>query len=405
MSLAERNEAPERGNGEGPATKRRPNWWRRAIIVVAALVLAFYGGGGWYFASKIQRDALELDPPGPPDYEVEVLGFDGDAIRLSLASGADDLTEEGIRGVSWPGGYGQVGAIESLLDDEVVRAYRPIDGTPAVGEMLDIEGRAFPGDPLAAHGLAFETISYQSDLGPMPAWYVPGDSDAWVILVHGKGAPMNDTLRVFPVLADAGYHILSIAYRNDPIAPEDPSGEYGYGATEWRDVEGAVAYAVEHGAGRVALFGYSMGGGIIASFMSSSSSAGVVDGIVFDAPMLDFSRTVDLGAANTSLPLVGLPVPQSLTNVAKLLAGWRFDIDWGALDYMDEVAGLDIPMLVLHGDDDETVPIETSRELAEKAAGDVRLEEFADTGHIESWNTDPDRYEGLVREFLTGVLG
>ena len=344
-------------------------------------------------------------PPGPPEYEIEVLGIDGDSIRLSLESGEDDLTEAGIRGVSWPDGYGQVGAIESIGDDEVVRSYTAITGTPRVGEMLDIDGRAFPEDPLVAHGLAFETITYPSNLGPMPAWYVPGRSDVWVILVHGKGAPMTDTLRVFPVLADAGYHILAIAYRNDPNAPEDESGEYGYGATEWPDLEDGVEYAVGRGAGSVVLFGYSMGGGIVAAFMSNSPSSGAVDAIVFDAPMLDFSRTVDLGADNTSIPVVGLPVPQSLTNAAKALAAWRFGIDWSGLDYMDEVAALGVPILIMHGDDDETVPIETSREVAEQSPGDVRLEEFANTGHIESWNTDPDRYEGAMREFLAGALG
>ena len=121
--------------------------------------------------------------------------------------------------------------------------------------------------------------------------------------------------------------------------------------------------------------------------------------------MLDFSRTIDLGAENTSIPVVGLPVPQSLTDVAKALAGWRFDNDWDELDYVQDVSSLGVPMPIVHGDDDETVPIESNRGVAEAAPENVRLEEFEDTGHIEAWNADPERYERALREFLAVELG
>ena len=42
--------------------------------------------------------------------------------------------------------------------------------------------------------------------------------------------------RIIPADADTIF-----TYRNDPGAPEDPSGQLHYGATEWRDVEAAAA--------------------------------------------------------------------------------------------------------------------------------------------------------------------
>jgi hypothetical protein len=42
-------------------------------------------------------------------------------------------------------------------------------------------------------------------------------------------------------------------YRNDADVPEDTSWRYQYGRTEWRDLEGAVQHALDHGATGVTL--------------------------------------------------------------------------------------------------------------------------------------------------------
>jgi len=127
--------------------------------------------------------------------------------------------------------------------------------------------------------------------------------------------------------------VLDVAYRNDAGAPLDPSHRYGYGATEWRDLEAAVQYARGHGAQQVVLFGSSMGGSIVASFLEHSASASAVRGVVLDAPALDFRATVDFGATQRSLPL-GLPIPGVLTSVAEWIAGWRYHVEWAAVDYL-----------------------------------------------------------------------
>ena len=387
-----------------PTRSRRRRILRRILIPFLSVLVLFYGGLGWVFSSKIQNDAFALDTPGVPDYEVEVLAVDDDSIRLSLASDNHHLTELGVRGVSWPGGYGQIGPITSQSDDEVTRTYTAVTGTPDPGTLLDIDGYAYPVDPRTVHGLEFETLTFASDIGDMSAWHVPGASDRWVILVHGHTAPQREALRVLPTLAAAGYNAFVINYRNDVGVPQDPSGEYAYGLTEWKDVEAAVAYANQNGAEGIALVGYSMGGGIVTSFMLNSRLAGDVDAVVLDAPMLDFGATVDLGAENTSLPLIGLPLPQSLTNVAKLLAHWRFDIDWGALNYLDQADELATPILIFHGTEDETVPLGTSEKLAEKRADLMQLEIFQGAGHVQSWNVDPARYEQSVSDFLNRHL-
>jgi pimeloyl-ACP methyl ester carboxylesterase len=103
-----------------------------------------------------------------------------------------------------------------------------------------------------------------------------------------------------------------------------------------------------------------MGGGVISAFLQRSELTPYVEALVLDAPMLDFGATVDDNAARE--PLVGpIDVPPTLTTTAKWLASMRYDVDWDALDYLTDTGIFDVPTLVLHGVDDRTIPISTSR--------------------------------------------
>ena len=52
---------------------------------------------------------------------------------------------------------------------------------------------------------------------------------SWVIVVHGNSMSRLDNVRWLPALHEAGYPTLTITYRNDGGAPEDPSGFSGTG--------------------------------------------------------------------------------------------------------------------------------------------------------------------------------
>lgn len=252
-----------------------------------------------------------------------------------------------------------------------------------------------------------EEITYGcgGDAGPAvcPAWYVPGEADTWAILVHGRAASRAEPLHGLAAAERAGMPALDIAYRNDPGAPADPSGFYRYGATEWADLAGAVDHARSKGARRVVLFGFSMGGAIVASYLrhTPDSSRGFVFGVVLDSPMLDLGRTIDYEASQRSLPLLGLPIPSSLVGVAKAIAGKRFGVDWDDLDYVGS-DWLNVPALVFHGDDDGTVPVSTSRAFA-AAADDVTLVVTPGATHVASREVDPAAYDRSLDEFLAGL--
>jgi hypothetical protein len=262
--------------------------------------------------------------------------------------------------------------------------------------MVRVDSFAFPEDPREAFGLDFEEVFYESPLGQFPAWFVEGDDDTWAIMVHGRTANRGEALRMLPTVVEAGLPALVISYRNDEGLPEDPSGYYQYGQTEWADLEGAVRYALEHGARDIVLVGYSMGGGVVANFLYESDLSEVVRGAILDAPMLEFGATVDLGAANRGYPGI-------VSGLAKAFAGFRFDIDWDATNYLDRADELRAPILLFHGDQDTTVPISTSDRLKEMRPDLVEYVTVEGAVHVGAWNKDREVYEAAVSRFLGRV--
>ncbi len=248
-----------------------------------------------------------------------------------------------------------------------------------------------------------EEVSYPSPLGTMDAWYLPAGGTTWVIHVHGKGTTPAEAEPMFAPIQEAGYPQLAITYRNDDLQLQDPSGYYQYGATEWEDVAGAVAYALENGADSVVLNGYSTGGAHVMSFMYRQSLDSVA-GVLLDSPNLDFGETVEHNAAQRELPILPFTVPPTLTAVAKFFTSLRIGVNWQSLDYVEKAASsLRQPVLIHHGTDDKTVPVSESIELTEVQPDLVRLIQVEGADHVGSYDADPAKYVDEVLAFLDEV--
>lgn len=384
----------------GPRSEKRRRWRSIAFIVLAVVVL-LHLGGGFYFADQLRLDAL-VPESGDQVFDTVVAEVGAGTIGLTAVEGEDpDLTAGGIVGLDWKTGYGQLGEVVSEgTDGTVVRSMTRLDGDPPeVGMAADLDGAAFPGNPDRAFGLGYTDVQFATPLGAMNAWEILAPSSLWVIHVHGLGAPKSEALRAVRAIAEEGHPQLVIDYRNDPGEPADPSGYYGYGQSEWEDVAGAVAYAVERGAESVILMGYSTGAAHILSYLYRTPDSRVL-AAVFDSPNIDFEEAVDLGASQRRLPVIPLPLPGTLVWTAKRLSSIRFGIDWKAIDYVSRAEQLNVPVLVFHGSEDDTVPLATSQEFFEARPDLVRLVIVPGAGHVRSWNISPEAYERRLTEFL-----
>ena len=164
----------------------------------------------------------------------------------------------------------------------------------------------------------------------------------------------------------------------------------------------AVTYARDNGADRHVLYGYSMGGAIVTSYLTQSPLRNFTEAAILDSPMLSLEETIEFRAESTRV--FGIPVPGIVTTFAKWISEWRFDVDWEATDYLSDenLTNLHAPMLILHGTNDESVPISTSREMAERRSDIATLVE-TEAGHVRNWNIDPEAFEQIVTNFLAGL--
>jgi pimeloyl-ACP methyl ester carboxylesterase len=375
------------------------------FAAVISLIVAFFVGGGWYLADKIRSEALAVESAAAmPAYDdVQIVEVSSGQVQLRAIGDEPALVKPELYGIAWQGGIGRLGASAAVSGDVVTRPLTVTVGlAPSVGQLAGLDKSFFLGDPRTALGIPVQDVVVEGPLGPLPAWYFPGHGSTFVVGVHGQNGARRDALRVVDIAHRMGFPALAVTYRNDLDVAHDPSGYLRYGQTEWRDLEAALRWSFSHGARRVVLVGQSMGGAIVAAFLVHSVLAPKVARVVLDAPMLDLHAAVDNRANRRGLPMIGR-VPAPLVWTAERIASVRFGVDWSATSYLDNTTWLKVPALVTHGGDDTKVPISISSRLKDLKPSLVRFAEFADAGHLESWNIDRARYTSLLESFLAPV--
>jgi pimeloyl-ACP methyl ester carboxylesterase len=370
-------------------SRRARRWltWSFTITVTIAVVVLL--GATWYYSEQLDSEMLQA-VPWEPEQDVEVIAVGEQTVVLSLTA---ESLRAGRQGLVWDDGYAEIGDVVARNDTQVTRLLLGIvvgDLTPGVAAGID--GMAFL-DP-EHRGVDVSEVIVEGPLGDHPAWRTEGTDDTWVIFVHGKGASPREALRMLPVAVDLGLPGLVITYRNDEGAPETDTKRHAIGSTEWEDLQAAVEYALIEGAEEVVIVGYSMGGSITATFLYESHWEDRVAAIVLDAPLADVGAVVDDEAE-------ALNVPGFVTGWAKALATLRFGLDWGDLDHVDRAEEIEVPVLLFHGDADTTINVDISDAFAEALGDSVIYERVAGAEHVQAWNVAPERYEALVRAFLT----
>ncbi|HZD24197.1 MAG TPA: alpha/beta fold hydrolase [Acidimicrobiia bacterium] len=376
------------------------------IFIITAGILAiglFHLVAGWLFSNKLRQGALDVGPR-PADLGVWVRNVDDERIELEAKEPRQDIGHPGVLGLRWASGYARVGDVIASKGLWVIREFHPgADGLPPVCDSfvddcdpVDLDPFVYtdPGDV----GLEFSEVEYQSPLGSMAAWLLPGGSEgAWAIHCHGWTAERRELIRMLPTFHSRGRTSLVIDYRNDPGMPTDPTGFYRFGLSEWEDLEGAVRYALDHGAHDIVLTGCSTGGALVMRFLERSGLAGHLSGIVLDAPNLILADTVRHG-------LLRVKISRLVREIGMWLADLRWRVDWEATNCVQRAETvLQVPTLVFHGTRDQTVPIATSRQLEARVPGLVTLVEVPAAGHVLSWNADPQSYENHLARFLDSL--
>lgn len=364
-------------------------------------------GAGLYFAR------LLVTPERHRPDNTELLHLHSRSVTLRLDA---ETRVPGRYGLWLDAGRTHIRVGEILQIDEtagtVVRELLSIDfGVPQPGPGR-WNGHFYASGPDVSLGLPTYEVNIPGELGDLPCWVIPGPEGAiggeaprggrWAVLVHGRAATREECLRAVPVLHRLGVTCLIPSYRNDGTAPPSTDGLYGLGLTEWRDIDVAMRYALEAGAGDLTLFGWSMGGGIVLQTLARSQAAPCVDRVVLDGPVIDWSRVITHQARLRRIPPGIGTIAQAL-----LRARWSYGligagepIDIASTRWQHRAAELTHPILLIHSRDDEFVPVEPSIELAVARPDLVRFEPWQHARHVKEWNVDPTRWERVVAGFM-----
>ena len=368
--------------------------WVTALGAVSSVSAAAY------FARRV----LTPDRERPDD--TEVLAVDDHTVTLGITA---DTVVPGRYGLWLDGtdGHCRLGDVVEL-DEERGRVTR---------ELLGVDfGHLTPGfarwnqyyygsPPDRSLGLPTQHVEVLTELGPMPAWLVEAEqpTDRWAILVHGRGARREECLRGIIPLRDSGINVLVPSYRNDPGAPSGPDGRYNLGLSEWRDIEDAALYAVQQGARELVLVGWSMGGAIVLQTLDRSWLTGHVSHVILDAPVIDWNDVLSHHAREHGVPAPVGTLSRTLMGRrwARRLVGVHDPVDVAKTNWVARADELRHRMLLIHSVDDEFVPVGPSERLAEARPDLVRFEPWETARHTKEWNTDPERWETAVREFVS----
>lgn len=214
------------------------------------------------------------------------------------------------------------------------------------------------------------------------------------IEMHGyRGAAVRDFCGGHALARELGMNVLAV----DQRAHGESGGKViTFGIRERLDCQSWAQYAFLRFGPETPIYlaGVSMGAATVL-MASALKLPHTVRGIIADSPYTEPEAIIRKVISKDAHLPAGALLP--LLRFGARLFG-RFDLRGASA--LEAVGRTEIPILLIHGEDDRFVPCDMSRELAAACAGPHGLETFPGAGHGLSYIVDPERYKKAVEEFM-----
>lgn len=249
-------------------------------------------------------------------------------------------------------------------------------------------------------GLKYEDVSFSSRDGlTLRGWWLEaGDSSRVVVMMHGANGHRADPgikmLDIAREMVNAGYNVLMFDLRGHGQS----EGEHvSLGYYEQRDLLGAIDYVKQRGMSKICVIGFSMGA---ATALMTAANCKQIDAIVADSSFAYLADIVEPQfSKRSSLPKFFIPL---ILFVAKKIHG----IDLSIPKPVDAVRQFTTPpILIIHGGQDNTVPVEHASILARASCNpNTRLWIVPEAEHVGSHRARPKEYITQVLSFFDQAL-
>lgn len=227
-------------------------------------------------------------------------------------------------------------------------------------------------------------------------YYHYADGAPLLILCHGyRSSALRDCSGGHALSRKLGFNALVIHQR---CHGESGGATITFGIRERRDLMGWVRYACERFGSDtpILIFGLSMGAATALMGCELGYPENVA-GIIADSPYAAPADIILKVCRDQGYP-PALCWP--FIWLGAVVFG-RFRPD--ACSALEAVRRAEIPVLLLHGEDDRLVPHSMSRQLLDACASPAMLHTFPGAGHGLAYMSDPARYEQAVGGFLRTI--
>ena len=227
----------------------------------------------------------------------------------------------------------------------------------------------------ADRGLEYEDVTLTTADGvKLHGWFVPGRSADTIVWFHGNGGNISHRVdSIAEIHHHIGPSIFIFDYRGYGKSEGSPSEEGTY-----VDAEAAIDYVVSRpdvDPGRLVYLGRSLGAAVAAEMALRRPPSRLI-----------------LESGFTSIRAMARHAYPFLPGI-ELLISTRYDT-------LDKIGRVHVPVLITHGDSDQTVPFDMARELHEAANEPKRMYVVPGGTHNDSHVIGGDEYYEAIADFL-----
>jgi uncharacterized protein len=244
-------------------------------------------------------------------------------------------------------------------------------------------------------GLAYESVRFKTRDGlELYGWFLPakGKPLGTIVQLHGNAENISTHFRSLAWMLERGFNVFTFDYRGYGASEGDPSLE---GAQ--LDIEAAMQVLLARkdiDKERVVMYGQSLGGALAAYYAAQAPHREQLRALILESAFSDY---VEIAREKFADHWITWPFQW----IPKLTVDDRFS----PLPVMAKISPL--PVLILHGDQDRTVPAHHGERLYAAALEPKQLWIVPGVGHIQTMGSPAqrDRLVAYLRETLAAPPG
>lgn len=231
--------------------------------------------------------------------------------------------------------------------------------------------------------IKFESLDGTQLVGLMQ---MPSDMDDFIILLHGITEDKNEWKGFYTQFVDflmaRGYGTLRFDFRGHGESEGNPESMTIAGET--LDVKAAMKKAADNGDAPISIIATSFGAG--PGIYAAGSSNIDIEKFVFIAPVIDYEQTFIKPRTPWAKELFGENGFRSLHQKGKINLSESFSIgpklyqEFSMLTPSIKLSELSTPALLMHGTQDDMVPFEVTKKVAE-AIETANFQPIKEAGH------------------------